>query len=233
LTNEDNTIHIAGDVSGQVGMGDTVVQSQSGGAQDTGERPVTVLFWAANPINTAQLRLDEEVRTIDERLRASEHRDRFDLRSQWALRYSDLSEGLLRYRPEIVHFSGHGDPTGLLLFEGDDGHSQSVSVDALSQLFRVAGDEVRCVVFNACYSAEQAAAVAETVDCVVGTTRAIEDPSALAFAAGFYRALGYGRSVQSAFDLGRNEINLAGLNDDEVLQLHTKQGAEATNVHFA
>lgn len=227
------TIVVGGDVSGQIGQGGTVVQTQTGEAPTNRERPITVLFWAANPVDTAPLRLDEEVRTIDERLRASEHRDRFDLRSQWAVRYSDLSEGLLRYRPEIVHFSGHGDPSGLLLFESDAGHSQTVSVDALAELFRLAGDEVRCVVFNACYSAEQASAVAETVDCVVGTTRAIEDRSALAFAAGFYRALGYGRDVQTAFEMGRNEISIAGLTDDDVPQLHAKQGIEAADVHFA
>jgi hypothetical protein len=232
-TNDTPTIRIDGDVTGQVASGQTVFQTQTpSDASRSRERPVTVLFWAANPVDTAQLRLDEEVRTIDERLRASEHRDRFDLRTQLAVRYSDLSEGLLRYRPEIVHFSGHGDPGGLLLFEGDDGNSHTVTVDALADLFRLAGDEVRCAVFNACYSTDQAAAVAENVDCVVGTTRAIEDRSALAFAAGFYRALGYGRSVQSAFDLGRNEIDISGFSDDDVPRLHTKQGIEASNVRF-
>ncbi|MEN8040976.1 MAG: hypothetical protein ABFR95_05680, partial [Actinomycetota bacterium] len=134
-TNDTPVIHVNGDVSGQIASGQTVIQTQTpGDASQSRERPVTVLFWAANPVDTAQLRLDEEVRTIDERLRASEHRDRFDLRTQWAVRYSDLSEGLLRYQPEIVHFSGHGDPNGLLLFESDDGNSHTVSIDALADL---------------------------------------------------------------------------------------------------
>jgi hypothetical protein len=85
---------------------------------------------------------------------------------------------------------------------------------------------------HACYSGAQAEAVAEHVDCVVGTTRAIEDRSALSFAGGFYRALGYGRSIQSAFDLGRNEIDLARQNDDGVLQLHTRSGVDADTVHI-
>ncbi|MEN8238943.1 MAG: CHAT domain-containing protein [Actinomycetota bacterium] len=231
--NPTPSITVGGDASGQIAIGDTVTQTQTGNAQGAGEHPITVLFWAANPVNTTQLRLDEEIRTIDERLQASEHRDRFDLRSQWAVRHSDLSEGLLRYRPEVVHFSGHGDPEGLLLFEDDDGVSQPMDIEALADLFRIAGEQVRCVVFNACYSADQASAVAASIDCVVGTTRAIEDPSALAFAAGFYRALGYGQSVQSAFDLGRNEISLAGYADEDVPQLHAKQGVDAADVHIA
>lgn len=226
------SIRIEGDVSGQIGLGDSVVQTQSGQTQDPDDSPVTVLFWAANPVDTEPLRLDEEVRMIDERLRASEHRDRFDLRSQWAVRYSDLSDGLLRYRPRVVHFSGHGNPEGTLMFEGADGCGQPVGVTALADLFRIAGDDVRCVVFNACYSGEQADAVAEHVDCVVGTTRAIEDRAALSFAAGFYRALGYGRSIQSAFNLGRNEIDLAGQSDLDVLQLHTRAGVTPDSVHI-
>lgn len=226
------TIRVDGDVSGQIGVGGSVVQSQTSGDGEPAHEPLTVLFWAANPIDTDALRLDEEVRTIDERLRASAHRDRFDLRQQWAVRYADLSEGLLRYRPQIVHFSGHGNATGTLVFEDGDGQSAAVGVTALADLFRIAGDDVRCVVFNACYSDEQARAVAEHVDCVVGTSRAIGDESAIRFAAGFYRALGYGRSVQTAFDLGRNEIDLADLDESDTPRLHTRSGIDAGTVNF-
>ena len=60
----------------------------------------------ANPRGTDPLRLDEEVRTIDARIREAEFRDRFDLRQHWAVRISELSGLLLRHRPGIVHFSG-------------------------------------------------------------------------------------------------------------------------------
>jgi hypothetical protein len=226
-------VQIGGDLSGQVGVGGTVIQSQTDDAPARGDSPITVLFWASNPIETEPLRLGEEVRTIDERLRGSTYAHRFDLEQQWAVRYTDLSEGLFRHAPHIVHFSGHGAPDGRLVTEDNNGESHEIGIQALADLFRIAGDEIRCVVFNACYSTDQAEAVAEHVDCVVGTFRAIADRSALAFAGGFYRALGYGRSVQSAFDLGRNEINLAGLDDHEVPQLHTKSGVDAATVAFA
>ena len=225
-------ITVEGDVSGQVGAGGTVIQTQaSPDAAAIGEK-VTVLFWAANPIDTEPLRLGEEVRTIDERLRGTAYADRFDLEQQWAVRYTDLSDGLLRYTPQIVHFSGHGDPSGTLMFENAHGAAAPVSIGALADLFRIAGDSVRTVVFNACYSNDQADAVAEHVECVVGTTRAILDPSALAFAGGFYRALGYGRSIETAFELGRNEIDLAGLDDHDVPHLHARNGIDPGSVTF-
>ena len=225
-------IHIEGDVSGQIGIGSSVTQSQSDAQPQDAMDSTTVLFWAANPVDTDALRLDEEVRTIEERLRASENRDIFDLKQQWAVRFSDLSDGLLRYEPQIVHFSGHGNPTGDLVFEGNDGLAIPVDIHALADLFRIAGDKVRCVVFNACYSTSQAEAISEYIDCVVGTSKAIGDESAIRFAGGFYRALGYGRSVQTAFDLGCNEIDLAALGEHATPQLHTRSGVDASSVSF-
>ena len=61
---------------------------------------------------------------------------------------------------------------------------------------------------NACYSEAQAQAIAKHIDCVVGMTTAVGDDAAIDFATAFYRALGYGRDVQTAFDLGTNQIAL-------------------------
>ena len=45
-------------------------------------------------------------------------------------------------------------------------------------------------------------ALAEAVDCVVSMNRTITDWAAIKFAASFYGALAFGRSVQKAFDQG-------------------------------
>jgi len=225
-------IHISGDVSGQVAMGSSVTQSQSTPDASTTPDAATILFWAANPVDTAPLQLGNEVRTIEERLRGSDLRDRFVLEQQWAVRPGDLAEGLLRYTPQIVHFSGHGNESGDLVMRGDDGSSQPVSNTALADLFAIAGDSVRCVVFNSCFSQAQAEAVAQHVDCVVGTSRAIEDDAAVRFAAGFYRALGYGRSVATAFDLGCNEIDLASIAGADIPQLITRPDIDPSTVTF-
>jgi hypothetical protein len=46
------------------------------------KRQITRLFLAANPKHTNPLRLGEEVRTIDERVRLARQRDRFSLEQQ-------------------------------------------------------------------------------------------------------------------------------------------------------
>jgi len=208
-------------------------QSIYGQSQPTNkESTMRILFLAANPLDTDPLRLSAEVRTIDERLRLAEFRDRFELIQHWAVRAGDLSEFLLRHQPHIVHFAGHGSDAGEIVLEDELGQAKAVPPAALAQLFRILKDNVRLVVLNACLSLPQARAIAKEIDCVAGMTRAISDEAAIRFAGGFYRGLGYGRSVQTAFDLGRNEIDLSSLDDDAKPRLLTKSGIKASNVVF-
>ena len=173
------------------------------------EKKITILFLAANPKSTDRLRLDEEVRTIDERLRLAQYRDRFNLEQQWAVRTGDILDAMLRYQPDIVHFSGHGSTDGALIFEDASGAAKPVSAAALGALFE-ALEGVRCVVMNACWSATHATQITKHVDCAIGMSRSVKDDTAIGFAAGFYRSLGEGKSVGKAFDLGKVQIMLDG-----------------------
>jgi tetratricopeptide (TPR) repeat protein len=171
---------------------------------------IKILFLAANPKDTDPLRLGEEVREIEERLRLAELRDEFEVKSKWAVRVTDLASYLLQYKPDVVHFSGHGSRGGELILEDEHGTSHPVSPEALRDLFATLRDNVRCVLLNACYSEGQANGIAESVGCVVGMSGPIHDDSAIRFAAGFYEGLGYGRSVKTAFDLGCWRVKHAG-----------------------
>jgi len=195
------------------------------------ERPIKILFLAANPIDTERLRLDEEVRAIDRALREAQFRDRFEIEQQWAVRIGDLPEALLRYQPDIVHFSGHGTESSEIVLEDESGVGRAAPRDALGRLFSVLRDNIRCVVLNACYSEPQAQAIAEHIDCVVGMTSAVGDDAAIEFATAFYRALGYGRDVQTAFDLGTNLIALRDLPDVATPHLVVKK-VKAADVWF-
>lgn len=193
---------------------------------------IRILFLAANPRVTDALRLSEEVRTIDEQLRMSEFRSRFELVQHWALRHSDVAEALLRHAPHIVHFSGHATQEGAIILENTSGDAHLVSPKTLTRVFRALKDRVRCVVLNACWSAKQAEAIVREIDCVVGMSRAIGDAPAIAFSAGFYRALGYGRSVETAFALGCAEIDLANLGHEATPQLFIRHGSDSTRLHL-
>lgn len=182
-------------------------------------KAIKILFLAANPTDTTRLRLDEEVRDIDLALRQVKFRDRFDLRQHWAVRVTDLQGYLLRHTPDIVHFSGHGSRSSEIILENSNGNSCPVSTHALNQLFFVLKDNIRCVFLNACYSEGQAQAIAKHIDCVLGMSKAIVDRAAIGFATAFYQALGYGRDVKTAFDLGCVQIDLENIGEQDTPKL--------------
>lgn len=80
----------------------------SSASQDATPATKTILILAANPKGTTQLRLDQEVRELQEGLQRSRLRDRFRIEQRWAVRPKDVQRALLDCEPQIVHFSGHG-----------------------------------------------------------------------------------------------------------------------------
>ncbi|MGI2907480.1 GUN4 domain-containing protein [Tolypothrix sp. VBCCA 56010] len=182
-----------------------------------------ILILAANPKQTSRLRLDEEVRDIKEGLRLSQQRDKFILQQEWAVRPRDVRRAVLDFRPNIIHFSGHGAGTTGLSFEDETGKEKLVTSVALAGLFGQFAKQVECVVLNACYSEEQALAIAQHIDYVIGMNAAIGDKAALEFAVGFYDALvaydprydTYSR-IEFAFNIACNAIQFAGISGDSI-----------------
>jgi tetratricopeptide (TPR) repeat protein len=193
-----------------------------------------ILLLAANPIDQVQLRVDEEQRAIDAALHSSKYRDNYVLISQPAVRIEDLQALLLRHQPDIVHFSGHGSDAEEIILLDAGGKSSPVPAAALGELFGLLQDNIRCVVLNACYSEGQAKAIAEQIEVVVGMSDAIGDEAARKFAASFYRALASGRTVQNAFDLGCNEIDLSGIPEATTPRLlHMREGVDPETMVIA
>src|SRR5262249_20986673 len=99
---------------------------------------------------------------------------------------------LMRHKPQVVHFSGHGEKSGAVVLIGSDGQAKDVPPKAFAGLFRVLKDNVRVVVLNACDSEPQAKAIVKEIDVAIGMSDAIDDELAIAFAAEFYQGLAYG-----------------------------------------
>lgn len=186
-----------------------------------GTRERTVLFLAANPRNLTPLRPDEELRLIEQELWLSPNRDDFRLVSHVAVQLIDISRALVRYRPQIVHFSGHGDETGRIYVEDPLGYSKPVELEGLAEIFGAYNDTIRCVIVNACHSQRLARAIARHVDHAIGMRYEIGDNAAVRFSVGFYQAMFGGATVPQAFKtapaLLRSDAET--MNDYEVPQL--------------
>lgn len=188
---------------------------------------IRILFVSANPASTPALRLDEEVHEIEAKIRASKHRESLQLITKWAVRPDDLLQYLNQHMPHVVHFSGHGSPTEEIILLDWAGNPKPVSKEALTSLFHTLKDNIRVVLLNACFSRPQAEAITEEIDCAIGMTRAIGDRAAITFAASFYRAIGFGRSVKDAFQQGRTALLLEGIPEEHTPALITRENIAA------
>ncbi|MCI5223722.1 MAG: hypothetical protein D3924_13895 [Candidatus Electrothrix sp. AR4] len=111
-----------------------------------------ILILSANPRDTARLRLDKEVREIQDRLNRAKYGRQFTVQLATAVRIRDLQEELLEHEPVIVHFCGHGESEGLLL-ENNLGEAVLVPSDGLASLFGLCSEHVECVLRNFSISA--------------------------------------------------------------------------------
>jgi|LakMenE18May11ns_1017448.scaffolds.fasta_scaffold9829964_2 hypothetical protein len=193
--------------------------------QKSNSAKIVVLFISADPSDAVRLRLGQELREIRDNLQRSKERDNFLLESRESVRPGDITQAIFDVEPQIVHFSGHGMSTGELCFENLEGKTQSVQPDALANLFKLVSKQVGCVVLNACYSEIQARAIAEHIPFVIGMNQAIGDKAAIAFAVGFYKALGAGRPFEDAYKFACVEIQLQSIPEHltPVLKLRSEQ----------
>lgn len=177
-----------------------------------------ILFLGSNPLDTGKIQLEKEFVKI-----ASSLQDGivdFSLKAEWALKVGELQGALLKHKPVVVHFAGHGVeaskkfPDGGIILEDQDGNPKLVASRSLSTLFKILLTKIpiKVVVLNACYAATQARAIAKYVPYVIGMTDAVPDQTAIQFATGFYRGLGeYQDDIAFAFDLAVNQIELEGV----------------------
>jgi hypothetical protein len=195
-------------------------------------RKHTILFLASNPLELREIALAREARDIQDELRRTEHRDRFDFQTRWAAQPFDLLREIRQLKPTILHFSGHGGQAGLRL-ENSDGSSQVISREAIAKTIEAAGPSIQVVVLNACNSESHAKELSAYVKCVVGMAGAINDSSAKSFAAGFYGGLGDGASVQAAYEQGCAAIQLESASGADQPKLEVQPGINPSKEFLA
>jgi hypothetical protein len=194
---------------------------------------IKILFLSANPKKTSRLRLDKEVSAIEKKIESAQYRDSFQLETAWAVTVDDIQRLLLKHKPHIVHFSGHGSSEGEITLEDGSDRGAPVTPKALSRLFTILKDNIGCVVLNACYSKIQGEAIAQSIDCAVGMGSAVGDDAAISFAASFYQALAFDRSISEAFQLGCTQIELENLGGEDVPQLLVRPGVDPRIIFIA
>jgi hypothetical protein len=176
------------------------------------------------------LALGREARMIEERIRVGAPRDVLTLVARWAVRPQDLRRALLEEEPHVLHFACHGSPQEQLILEDDDGAPARVEKEALADLVKNLLGNLRMVVLNACDTEPIAEALVRHVDCAIGMHKPIGDAAAIAFSTALYETLGFGKSVETAFQLGKNALMLARIREEQTPRLKVKEGVDAAKL---
>lgn len=118
---------------------------------------------------------------------------------------------------------------GIVVFDDDMRGLTIVEDESLEYLFDSTVNDLKVplevVVFNSCYSESQAKAIGKFVPYVVGSSRALDDDLALAFAEGFYFGIGNGTAIEKAFVTGKQKVVLKKPKSRDLIVLY-KQGVK-------
>lgn len=188
-----------------------------------------LLFVCAGPKDATCMNLEEELHEITTWLNSGPFGDRIAIESVFAAKPNDLRLALLNHTPHILHFSGHGTDSGIVL-ENDSGTSYVFEFQQLSQLLSAFHDNLHMVVLNACNSSHRADMLLQSVDCVIGMNHKIIDRSAIAFASALYLAVGFDSTIRQCFISGRSALKDADIPQSHFPMLLSKDGFDPSRI---
>lgn len=161
-----------------------------------------------------ELRVGREQKRIRAAVESALHRDQIVLDVRPAATTADLLDGITKFRPHVVHFSGHSDDD-LIVFEDEQDEPHEgviVTAQAFARAVRATDSPPLLVLLNSCRSASQIDdLVAEVVPFAIGMADSIEDADAISYAAQFYAAVANGQSINASHLSGQAALELAGL----------------------
>lgn len=188
---------------------------------------IKILYLAANPLDTGHLRLQEEARELQERIRLGPRREDFEVIHCLAARPRDLLRALQEVQPHVIHFSGHGNYDKQIVLQNDGGLSCPVEPEDLAGLVELFKTNLKVALLSCCYGRPQAKALNRVLDFTIGMDEPISDEGAVSFSAAFYQVLASGGSVRQAFESARLLTRMEGRPVFQVSDLLVREGAEA------
>ncbi len=182
------------------------------------ESSTKVLVLNAMPDDQTRIRPDKEFAELRERMAAMRTPKRpLVFENVWATRLDQIQEELIRHRPAILHFSGHG-AKGELIFEDRNGKTAILKGDMLARILSGYGG-IECLVLHACYAEEVARECLSCVPVVIGSNDSIYDTTSPAFSYIFYQAIASGMSYEQAFRMGQTEVAIKKKSNADIYKI--------------
>ena len=183
--------------------------------------PLRILVVVSAPRDVPLLDGDNEWRKLDVALEDLQDQNLARLHRLSKADIRELDSAVATFQPHMIHFIGHGEidevsATPSLLFEAPSGNSVKVTSDELTVAFQGC-DSLRLIVLNSCLggtpsgnnshpNSMASALIRSGLPAAVAMQQEVSDPSALAFAEAFYRALSGGEPIEAAVAAGRRRV---------------------------
>jgi hypothetical protein len=162
-----------------------------------------ILILTANPSDCRSIQDGHEIHGIKEMLRMSLAANIAEPLVETSVSPENFLWAMNRHKPHILHISAHGSTAGDIGLVNEDGKLSTAPMEGMKRALLATGKSVRLVILNACYSAVLARELAGHFDYVIGVEDPLLTPTAIAFAKGFYGALGEGKNLAEALEQGR------------------------------
>ena len=170
------------------------------------------------------------------------------MKSEFAVTPSSLQKAILKYKPRVIHFSGHGlsdsdvstiqnpDERAIakaakggagIVLQDETGKAKVMETKNLISMFQIFTKfkiPIDTVIFNSCHSRAQADGIRNYVNYVVGYSNAIKDDAAILIANEFYSYFSENDNAEFAYELTKNIVNVEGFSEDQLMELLKRDG---------
>lgn len=104
-------------------------------------------------------------------------------------------------------------------------------MEALVELINASSDNLRLVVLNNCFH-QLYLKIVDNIEASIGMNSSIGDQAAIVFASQLYSSIGFGLSLEKAFQQAIVSLKLYEVPEDQTPQLYVSEGIEAKNIYL-
>ncbi|MFX1567987.1 MAG: hypothetical protein ACFFCV_06440 [Promethearchaeota archaeon] len=172
----------------------------------TKRKKITILFLGLDIKDMDILKSNEEFQLIYDLIEESNYKDYIQIIPALSIKRNQLKSRILKYRPQVLHFVGHGVEKIGAVFPGDDldTNSNILEFDLISTINKYS-NFIKLVIFNTCYTGDLAEKLKNIIDISIGVKKKVNDEGAIGFTKGFYNVFCNGDNIYNSFKNGITE----------------------------
>lgn len=182
-----------------------------------------LLFLKSNPVDTKDLRLENEEKKVISAWEGSKNRNEFMVIPRGAVTKEELTNHLHEHQPMILHISGHGSSDKNLFLEDSEGYKEEIPFKKFLGLIENF-NEVKCLFLNTCHSLNTDDKVKTKIPYVIGMKDKVPNSYAIKFSTEFYKAIFGGQDVHNSFSTALDYMDLSPHPIDQIPKLIAGSG---------